>query len=377
VKALLLFLLLQQNPLDEAWRLLEAQRRPQAVALLRRLVETRPTDAEPRLMLGALLSEEGHREALVYLKDAVRLRPQSAEAHHAYGEALRAFNELAPARAEFARAVELKPTFAQARSDYGRALLEAGSQAEALPQLERAIALFGAQADAAEPLYLRGRIQLDQGHFDQAADSLSRAVRLRPDFSEAWCELGEARRKLERPDALAAFEKAVQTDPENAIARRRLGLELFRARRAADATPHLRAALRLAPTDQSAANTLLLALRQQGLSEEAAQVKERLVEMLRRIDRDSQREFNALRLNNDAVALEKQGNLAQAAEKYQQALDLDPTHNGIRVNLAVALLRLGRWQPGLDLLREALARDPNNAQIRAALADAERQQPPR
>jgi predicted Zn-dependent protease len=48
---------------------------------------------------------------------------------------------------------------------------------------------------------------------------------------------------------------------------------------------------------------------------------------------------------------------------------------GIRVNYAVALLRLGRWTEGLQELHEASLRDPNDAKIKAALQDALSQVP--
>jgi predicted Zn-dependent protease len=62
--------------------------------------------------------------------------------------------------------------------------------------------------------------------------------------------------------------------------------------------------------------------------------------------------------------------VAGAAEKYRAANALDPEHNGIRINLGAALLRLGHWAEGLAVLREALRRDPGNARLKAALASA-------
>ena len=69
------------------------------------------------------------------------------------------------------------------------------------------------------------------------------------------------------------------------------------------------------------------------------------------------------------------GGLNAAVRKYRSALELDPAHNGIRVNLAVALLRTGQWKEGLELMRDAMRRDPNNATLKAALDDALQQAP--
>jgi predicted Zn-dependent protease len=75
-------------------------------------------------------------------------------------------------------------------------------------------------------------------------------------------------------------------------------------------------------------------------------------------------------MNNKGSALEKAGDVRGALEKYRAALDLYPDHVGIRTNLAIALLKLGQWDQGLSQLREALRRDPGNAKLQAALADA-------
>jgi len=64
--------------------------------------------------------------------------------------------------------------------------------------------------------------------------------------------------------------------------------------------------------------------------------------VLKEIDRESQAAFKALQLNNEGAAIEKKGDRPGALEKYRAAVALDPTHVGIRMNFAVALLRLGQ-----------------------------------
>ena len=83
-------------------------------------------------------------------------------------------------------------------------------------------------------------------------------------------------------------------------------------------------------------------------------------------------------LRNEPVVpadLERAGNLPAALEKYRAAVALLPDHVGIRVNFAVALLRLAEWQQGLAEMREAVRREPGNALWKAALDDALKQAP--
>ena len=97
--------------------------------------------------------------------------------------------------------------------------------------------------------------------------------------------------------------------------------------------------------------------------------------MLREKDKADQNLLAGIQLNNQGADLEKAGNLPGALEKYRAAVGLLPDHAGIRVNYAVALLRLGQWQQGLAELREAVRREPGNALWKAALDDALRQAP--
>jgi len=297
-------------------------------------------------------------------------------AHNALGEALNSAGDLKAARSEFEKAVAIDPNLAQALVNLGSVLLQSGESAPAAGHLDHAIAILGKSPDAAYPLYLRAKIYTDQDNPEKAATLLKAAVLLQPDFGEAWSDLGQALKALlDDAGAFAAFRRSVEVNPENAISRYRLGAEYLRQGNAHEAVPHLKEAFRLDPANQSTLYSLQLALRQDGQLEEAKRIKEKLTELLRNIDKESQDAFAALRLNNQGAALEKAGDLRGAFDKYQAARMLDPEHVGIRLNFGVALLRLGQWKEGLAELREALRRDPDNAQVKTALKDALEQAP--
>jgi len=141
------------------------------------------------------------------------------------------------------------------------------------------------------------------------------------------------------------------------------------------AVAHLEEAARLDSNDQGTLYQLQRALRADGHEEQAAAIKTKLAELLRNKDQRDQNSVTGIELNNQGADLEKAGDLRGALAKYQAAIQLVPDHVGIRVNLAIALLRLGQWQQGLTELREAMRREPNNAVLRAALDDALAQAP--
>ncbi len=367
----------QRPAVESAWDLVAQGRRPEAVKLLHEIIQSRPADADARLLLGSLLTEQGDGpEAIAQLNEAVRLRPRSAEAQNALGEALHTFGRPADAAAAFERAVTLDPRLAQAQVNLGMALAETNRPDEAAPHLDRAIAQLGRTPDAALPHYLRAKVYAAHGEASRAAAELEQAVALRPDFPEAWSDLGEARRMLlDRPAALAAFRRAVEVNPQDAVAQYRLGAELLRAGRAEEAIAHLEKSLAVNSANQSALYSLQAALRRAGHPERAEAAKDRLGHLLEEQDQARRRAVTAVELNNAGAILEKDGHIREALEKYRAALALNPDHIGIHLNLAVALLKLGEWREGMAELREALHRDPGNPAIRSAIDDALTQAP--
>jgi protein O-GlcNAc transferase len=365
--------LAQQASIETAWDLLAKGNRKQAIALLREIIRASPRNADAHLLLGSVLMEEGNRtESIAQLNEAVRLNPKSAEALNALGEA-----DPKVARPSFEKAIALDPALAQARVNLGLVLVQSNEMAAAAKQLDRAIALLGHKPDAAFPHYLRAKVYTEKNETQNAASELNEAVSLRPDFAEAWSDLGQARKNLLDDDgALKAFERAVAADPNDAVAQYRLGAEYLVTGKPHEAVGHLQNALAINPEDQSTLNSLQLALRQDGQQEEAAKVRRRLAELLRKRDTASQRALDAIQLNNEGASLEKAGNLPDALKKYRAALDLYPEHIGIRVNVAAALLHLGQRTQGLAELREAARRDPENTTVKAALADALAHAPP-
>jgi tetratricopeptide (TPR) repeat protein len=365
-------LLAQPATLEGAWDLIAKGRRGEAITLLRQILASKPANAEARLLLGSVLMEEGQgAESIEQLKQAVRLKPGSSEAHNALGEAYNTFGQPKAARPEFEEAVKIDPRFAQAHVNLAAAMLQDGESQPAAAHLDRAISLIGNTTDAAYPLYLRAKVHTEQREPAKAIPDLERAVKLRPDFGEAWSDLGEARRTLfDDAGALAAFRRAVELSPEDSVAQARYGAKLLDTGKAHEAVEHLDAAVRLDPKNQSALNSLQAALNKDGQTERANEVRRQLAALIRERDKNDQALVKAIETNNRGAELEKKGDVRAALDRYRAALELQPDHVGIRTNLAVALLKLGYWDEGIAQMREALRRDPGNTDLQKALDDA-------
>jgi tetratricopeptide (TPR) repeat protein len=240
--------------------------------------------------------------------------------------------------------------------------------ATARDHLDRAIELQGNNPKAAYAHYLRAKIWAAQDQIDKAMVELQRALHLRPDYAEAWSDLGGMRRlALDNAGAIGALQRAVALKPDDALAQYRLGQLYLQDGQAFKAVQHLKQALFYTPNDRATLYNLMLALRKAGRSEEARPIEKRMAELQHQSDRASEVGFAASDLNSEGIQLERLGDIRAALAKYRAALDLDPTGFGFRLNYALALCRLGRWRDGIVELREVLRLDPDNADAAKAL----------
>ena len=142
----------------------------------------------------------------------------------------------------------------------------AGHLLKAIKSCEQVLAL---EATHSETLHLMGLISLQDGQLDAALEWISRALRSEPRV-EYVLSLGQALQQLNRhDDALKAFDKAVQLQPDDGRARRCLGDALANVGRNEEALSGYQQALKLNPSDWDAADKRANLLRRLGRMEEA------------------------------------------------------------------------------------------------------------
>jgi protein O-GlcNAc transferase len=355
--------------LESARRLISKGSLTEAVATLRQIIAADPRNADAHSLLGTALALEGKRsESIEQLLEAVRLRPSSASTYNTLGMALSRFAEIEAAREAFEKALALDPDFAEAHVNLSLMLAQAGELSAAGEHLDRAIELQGDIRAAANPHYLRAKVWAAQNDTEKAIAELQKAVQLRPDYAEAWSDLGGLRRlALDDDGARQALETAVALKPDDALAQYRLGLQYRNEGKARKAIEHLKEAQRYSPDDRATLYNLEIALREAGELEEAKAIAKRVVEVTDQTNHASATALAAADLNTEGIRLEKLGNVRAALEKYRAALDLAPAGFGFRLNYGLALCRLGRWQQAIMELREVLRLDPNNADAAKAM----------
>ncbi|HUI05792.1 MAG TPA: tetratricopeptide repeat protein [Verrucomicrobiae bacterium] len=160
-------------------------------------------------------------EAIEHYEQALRIKPDYAEAHHNLGLALSAAGRLQDAVQQFEQVVRIKPDSAEAHRRLGLALRQAGKPQEATAQFALALRM---KPDSAETYNNLGNTFLQAGYFKDAIAQYERSLLLEPNFVDAQNNLAWL---------LATLAPTDGGDPVRAVALARRACELTNDRMAA------------------------------------------------------------------------------------------------------------------------------------------------
>ncbi|MFA6147283.1 MAG: tetratricopeptide repeat protein [bacterium] len=168
----------------------------------------------------SLLREGKDAESIHQFREAIRIRPEYAEAHYNLGKALSRFETIDEAIASFESALRFRPEYAEAHNDLGAALEIKGPAEMAIAHYREALRL---RPDFAEVHYNLGRALSLQNAVGEATIHLREAVRLSPEYVEARNNLGVIlARQGEYAEAESQFREALRIKPDYAGAQRNL-----------------------------------------------------------------------------------------------------------------------------------------------------------
>jgi Flp pilus assembly protein TadD len=189
---------------------------------------------------------------------AVDMTDDNYIARNNLGSVLLERGKAAEAVAQFGEALRLRPNYAEARDNLATALVWQGKLDEAARQLREALRIMPGLADAR---YKLGVVLMSQGKRDEAIGSFAEALRTNPGFAEAHYRMGNALEAQGRAgEAIAQYREAVRLKPDFAEAHNDLGAALGRQGNVGEAVQHFIEALRIKPDLASAGANLKVAL---------------------------------------------------------------------------------------------------------------------
>jgi Tfp pilus assembly protein PilF len=189
----------------------------QAEQVCRQILQVEKEQVHTLQLLGVIAARTG-RPALGcdYLREAVRLKPDFAEAHGNLGNILLGMGQFEEAIASYQHVLGLSPNNLAALLNQGLALLQQR-------KLIDAAAIFR-QALQVEPSFVDSQVNLghalaELGSLDEAQKHLQQALQLKPEHPEAHNNLGEVFSRMGKiEEAISCFQAATRYQPDYAWA---------------------------------------------------------------------------------------------------------------------------------------------------------------
>lgn len=190
----------------------------EAEAVLAEVVAKNPKDADALMQRAAVYVKDGKlKEAEKDATDAIQFLPDSPQAHSLLGEIYRSGGMVENQRKELNEAIRLQPRFTEARLALARSYLGAKDYRIALATVDAAPA---DQKNNPALRTVRNWALIGVGNLADAAKGIEAAV-VNTKAADPWVQKGVlAGMQKQWPESRAAFEKALDLDPDNVRALR-------------------------------------------------------------------------------------------------------------------------------------------------------------
>ena len=261
------------------------------------------------------------------------------------------------------RVAEASPGSAEANYLLATALFRTDQTGRMWPYLEKAHRL---DPDSLPTLLLYGSGLLAEGKFSQARERLLQAQALRPQDPRLRFLLGKALiGEGDHAGAIAQLEALVKQDPDKPEVHLVL-LSAYRSKGDIQATTRqARQAVRKFPGHLESQLEAGMDLQTVGEFELAEQALRRAVDLSEGKPADRRKaRFNL------ATVLVKLGRDDQAVPLLKDVVDADPEEVEARVELGDSYLRTGKYEQAVQVLQEAVARDAKNKRAHLLLGKA-------
>lgn len=173
----------------------------------REALRAKPDLAEAYNNLGNVLKDQGRlSEAETCLRCAIAIKPDYAEAYNNLANPLKDQGKLIEAESNLRRALQIKPDYAEAHNNLANTLREQGRLTEAEVAYRTALSI---RPDYVEAYSNLGNVLKDQGRLAEAESCLRLALKMKPDFFEAYDNLLFVLNFNTNQSQVVRFEEAV------------------------------------------------------------------------------------------------------------------------------------------------------------------------
>jgi len=296
--------------------------------------------------------ESSHRDASPSASAPATIDRAGAERARARGEELSRHGQAVKAAAAFEAALTADPSQLELRGRLAKLYLY---QLQDPENARRQLARW--QSDAPqdpEPIYLQGKMALNDADFDRAARQFEKALELDPDHLDSWSLLGEVHEARGELDAAEhCYRQVLEKDPSNAGALYRQGKLATLRGRFEEGKRALMAVIDSNPGHGGAHQNLARCLLQ--LGDEASAKQHLEIQRL-------------LVLYGSGTKVDRNADPSQRAQIERRLIELNPRYSPPYFGLASYDVAQHRGEEAAELLRGLIALKPSAARPHLELA---------
>jgi protein O-GlcNAc transferase len=212
-----------------------------------------------------------------------------------------------------------------------------------------------------EILKNKGNVHLENDQWEDATVCYRQAIELKPDYAEAYTNLGFVSQAQGNPiEAIALYRKAVMIKPDLLPAHQNLGFILLRLGQVDDAEASLRRLIELSPDDFDALQNLGVIAAQRGNFTEAEIFLRRAIEL---------KPYSFSAHTNLGIMFKQSNRMTEAEASYRRALKLQPDNASTHYNLGNLLQETGRLSDAEVAYRKAIELKPDYAEAHSNLGN--------
>ncbi|MDA9989519.1 tetratricopeptide repeat protein [Paracoccaceae bacterium] len=298
---------------NDARLLLKTNKVGDAVTTARNTNKRFPDDVQGMGVLGSCLRASNDIvESLVYLDKAIQLNPHYAEALISRGLIHLAKEDKSAALVDLEKAHKLKLHYKQIWDLVISIKVDLEQFSEAISLIKEMIKLLSKNEKLfATMAFCHQRM----GHHEAAIEAYYKALAIKPDYAEAYNNIGISLKELSRLDeSVKAYNKALAIKPDYAEAYNNMGTTLKEQEKLEEAKEAYNKALTIKPDSAEIYKNIGNILKEQGNLEDAITVFKKATEL---------NPYYAEAYTNMSLTLLQTGNLRMSQEILNRALMID------------------------------------------------------
>ncbi len=185
----------------------------ESIGLYQQALRFKPDFADAYYNMGSVLQRQGNlEEAIKSYQQVLKFKPSLAQVYNQLGKIFQEQGKFDQSTQFYTQALKVNPNFADAYNNFGNLLKEQGKFSQAIQLYQKAIHI---QPNLTEAYSNLGNVFKEQNKLKEAVDYYQKAININPNLAEVYHNLGSTlRRQGKVEESIESYQHALQLNPE-------------------------------------------------------------------------------------------------------------------------------------------------------------------